>query len=309
MALPAVAPVGRRTPSPKPPSSRMTRGAARHLAEAKARADRRSALARHQATGHRADQPIARLLAGFEPRATAAGTCRARRRGEPGASAAHRRRSARTTATLRSRARSGLARPRPYWPPGWRRCSRPEVPTAMLHLCVPTENRARSVVDAATIIPSTDSGVRAATQPGCPCNSTSPGAYEGRHDGRRSDRRGTRCEGLARGHRHCARRQPPHETKYPNLRYGRDRTGTGLRRCTPQHLPPTAGIGETSRAGLRRHSKCTSASSRSTRAARQPRRVRVAVSNCRQTTAANLGDRIPDPKGMMKALCPPTSST
>jgi hypothetical protein len=36
------------------------------------------------------------------------------------------------------------------------------------------------VVDAATIIPSTDSGVRAATQPGCPCNSTSPGAYEGR---------------------------------------------------------------------------------------------------------------------------------
>jgi hypothetical protein len=158
----------------------MTPGAARHLAEAKARADRRSALARHQATGHRADQPIARLLAGFEPRATAAGTCRARRRGEPGASAAHRRRSARTTATLRSRARSGLARPRPYWPPGWRRCSRPEVPTAMLHLCVPTENRARSVVDAATIIPSTDSGVRAATQPGCPCNSTSPGAYEGR---------------------------------------------------------------------------------------------------------------------------------
>ena len=45
----------------------MTPGAARHLAEAKARADRRSALARHQATGHRADQPIARLLAGFEP--------------------------------------------------------------------------------------------------------------------------------------------------------------------------------------------------------------------------------------------------
>jgi hypothetical protein len=33
----------------------------------KARADRRSALARHQATGYRADQPIARLLAGFEP--------------------------------------------------------------------------------------------------------------------------------------------------------------------------------------------------------------------------------------------------
>jgi hypothetical protein len=29
----------------------------------------------------------------------------------------------------------------------------------MLHLCVPTEDRARSVVDAATIIPSTDSGV------------------------------------------------------------------------------------------------------------------------------------------------------
>jgi hypothetical protein len=68
----------------------MTPGAARHLAEAKAHADRRSALARHQATGHRADQPIARLLAGFEPRATAAGTCRARRRGEPGASVAQR---------------------------------------------------------------------------------------------------------------------------------------------------------------------------------------------------------------------------
>jgi hypothetical protein len=149
----------------------MTPGATRHLAEATARADPRSALARHQTTGHRADQPIAGLLAGFEPRATAAGTCRARRRGEPGASAAHRRRSARTTATLRSRARSGVARPRPYWPAGWRRCSRPEAPTAMFHLCVPTENRASSVVDAATIIPSTDSGVRAATQPGCPCNS------------------------------------------------------------------------------------------------------------------------------------------
>ena len=177
----------------------MTPGAARHLAEAKAHADRRSALARHQATGHRADQPIACLLAGFEPRASAAGTCRARRRGEPGASAAHRRRSARTTATLRSRARSGLARPRPYWPPGWRRCSRPEVPTAMLHLCVPTENRASGVVDAATIIPSTDSGVRAATQPGCPCNSTSPGAYEGRRLCQRSAPAEQRIRSLSTG--------------------------------------------------------------------------------------------------------------
>ncbi len=32
---------------------------------------------------------------------------------------------------------------------------------------------ASSVVDAATIIPSTDSGVSAATQPGCPCRATS----------------------------------------------------------------------------------------------------------------------------------------
>ena len=37
----------------------------------------------------------------------------------------------------------------------------------------PARESASSVVDAATIIPSTDSGVSAATQPGCPCNSTS----------------------------------------------------------------------------------------------------------------------------------------
>jgi len=37
----------------------------------------------------------------------------------------------------------------------------------------PLRESASSVVDAATIIPSTDSGVSAATQPGCPCSSTS----------------------------------------------------------------------------------------------------------------------------------------
>jgi hypothetical protein len=37
----------------------------------------------------------------------------------------------------------------------------------------PARESATSVVDAATIIPSTDKGVNAATQPGCPCNSTS----------------------------------------------------------------------------------------------------------------------------------------
>jgi hypothetical protein len=88
---------------------------------------------------------------------------------------------------------------RPYWPPGWRRCSRPEVPTAMLHLCVPTENRARSVVGAATIIPSTDSGVRAATQSCCPCNSTSPGAYEGKRLCQRSAPAEQRIRSLSTG--------------------------------------------------------------------------------------------------------------
>jgi hypothetical protein len=92
-----------------------------------------------------------------------------------------------------------LARPRPYWPPGWQRCSRPELPTAMLHLCVPTENRASSVVDAVTIIPSTDSDVRAATQPGCPCNSTSPGAYEGRRLCQRSAPAEQRIRSLSTG--------------------------------------------------------------------------------------------------------------
>ena len=37
----------------------------------------------------------------------------------------------------------------------------------------PDRESAGNVVDAATIIPSTDSGVSAATQPGCPCNATS----------------------------------------------------------------------------------------------------------------------------------------
>jgi len=37
----------------------------------------------------------------------------------------------------------------------------------------PARESASSVVDAATIIPSTDSGVSAATHPGCPCSSTS----------------------------------------------------------------------------------------------------------------------------------------
>jgi hypothetical protein len=37
----------------------------------------------------------------------------------------------------------------------------------------PERESASSVVEAATIIPSTDNGVSAATQPGCPCNSTS----------------------------------------------------------------------------------------------------------------------------------------
>jgi hypothetical protein len=37
----------------------------------------------------------------------------------------------------------------------------------------PDRDSASSVVDAATIIPSTDSGVSAATQPGWPCSSTS----------------------------------------------------------------------------------------------------------------------------------------
>jgi hypothetical protein len=38
---------------------------------------------------------------------------------------------------------------------------------------LPARESASSVVDAATIIPSTDSGVSAATHPGWPCNSTS----------------------------------------------------------------------------------------------------------------------------------------
>jgi hypothetical protein len=37
----------------------------------------------------------------------------------------------------------------------------------------PERESASSVVEAATIIPSTDNGVSAATHPGCPCNSTS----------------------------------------------------------------------------------------------------------------------------------------
>jgi hypothetical protein len=37
----------------------------------------------------------------------------------------------------------------------------------------PARESASSVVDAATIIPSTDSGASAATHPGCPCSSTS----------------------------------------------------------------------------------------------------------------------------------------
>jgi hypothetical protein len=37
----------------------------------------------------------------------------------------------------------------------------------------PDRDSVSKVVDAATIIPSTESGVRAATQPGCPCSSTS----------------------------------------------------------------------------------------------------------------------------------------
>jgi len=36
----------------------------------------------------------------------------------------------------------------------------------------PARESASKVVEAATIIPSTDSGVSAATQPGCPCSST-----------------------------------------------------------------------------------------------------------------------------------------
>jgi hypothetical protein len=37
----------------------------------------------------------------------------------------------------------------------------------------PDRESANSVVDAATIIPSTDNGVSAATHPGCPCSATS----------------------------------------------------------------------------------------------------------------------------------------
>ena len=37
----------------------------------------------------------------------------------------------------------------------------------------PVRESASSVVDAVTIIPPTENGVSAATQPGCPCNSTS----------------------------------------------------------------------------------------------------------------------------------------
>ena len=37
----------------------------------------------------------------------------------------------------------------------------------------PDRDSASSVVDAATIIPSTENGVRVATQPGCPCRATS----------------------------------------------------------------------------------------------------------------------------------------
>jgi hypothetical protein len=38
---------------------------------------------------------------------------------------------------------------------------------------LPERESASNVVDAATIIPSTENGVSAATHPGCPCDSTS----------------------------------------------------------------------------------------------------------------------------------------
>ena len=41
----------------------------------------------------------------------------------------------------------------------------------------PAHESASYLVNAATIMPSTDSGVSAATQPGCPCTSTSVCMY------------------------------------------------------------------------------------------------------------------------------------
>jgi hypothetical protein len=79
----------------------------------------------HQASGHRVGQPMTRLLVGFGPRPTSARTCWAWRRGGPGASAARRRRSARRTATPRSRGRAPSARRPPRSLPGWRRCLLP----------------------------------------------------------------------------------------------------------------------------------------------------------------------------------------
>jgi hypothetical protein len=69
---------------------------------------------------------------------TSAGTSGPRRRGGPDASAARRRRSARTTATPRSRARSLSARRPPRSPPGWRRCVLPAASTAAIRPDCPT---------------------------------------------------------------------------------------------------------------------------------------------------------------------------
>ena len=53
------------------------------------------------------------------------------------------------------------------------KCRSPLAPTAAHHPRLPDLESASSVVDAATIMPSTDNGVSAATQPGWPCRATS----------------------------------------------------------------------------------------------------------------------------------------
>ena len=87
-----------------------------------------------------------------------------------GGSATHTRPSRRTMATPRSPSQSGSAQPPERWQQESRHCPRPAAPTEVGR---PDRESASNVVDAATIIPSTDSGVSATIQPGCPCSTTS----------------------------------------------------------------------------------------------------------------------------------------
>ena len=79
-------------------------------------------LYRYQAAGHRSDQPVTHLVTACGTGRTAAGMRWRPRPGAPGASAAHRRRSAQTRARRRSPARLPSARPPRRSRPGSPRC-------------------------------------------------------------------------------------------------------------------------------------------------------------------------------------------